>query len=163
MTNSIQIFKNSSFASLKSMRFRCTWPKTCALLNSACVLSAMHSKRHAFRMGLTQNARALTSWSLNVSLYKYWKNADIFGWHSRSMLETPLVTSHLDLWPLGSIQNLPKINVSNAEYVLRFFRCLCSLWEHSIVDSSCGLFAYFTRFTTILLSPAQTSKNEDNS
>ena len=139
------------------MHFECNASKT------ACALSAMHSKRHAFRMGLTQNARALTSWSLNVSLYKYWKNADIFGWHSRSMLETTLVTSHLSLWPLGSIQHLPKISVLNAEYLLRFLRLLCRLWEHPIVDSSCGLFAHFTRFTTILSSPAQMFKNEGNS
>ena len=145
------------------MRFQCTWPKPCVPLNGTCVLSAMHSKRCAFWMGLIQNAGALMSWRLNVSPYKYWINADIFGWHSRSMLETTLVTSCLNVWPLGSIQNLPKINVSDVKYLLRFFRCLCSLWEHPMVDSSCGLFAHFTRFTTILSSLAQMSKNEGNS
>ena len=84
-------------------------------------------------------------------------------WHSRSMLEATLVTNDFNLQPLSLIQNLPKINVSNVEYLLRFHRSLCSLWEHPIVDSSCALLAHFTRFTTILSSLAQMSKNEGNS
>ena len=126
----------------KRSHFECGKLKTLAFwvwyIENACILSLEHWKRYAFWMWFTQNARALTSLYLNVCLYKYWINADIFGWHSRSMPETILVSSHLNLWPLGLIQNLPKINVSNVEYLLRFFRSLCSLWEHPMVDSSCG-------------------------